>query len=136
MNSQELLQRVKPFLKRSVLEKVTVLILLISAVMVLIGHSASQKTLSLDQGKIIYQGQVYAGKMSGKGEVTYANKDRYKGDFSQGVFQGKGTFTSHEGWSYTGEFQKGVPNGQGTLTTEENVVYKGIFKEGIYQYAD
>lgn len=136
MNIQELLEKIKPHLTRQNLEKVALGVMVLSVLGVAVGSFGRQSSLTLDQGKIRYQGSVLRGKMNGRGTLTFDNGDQYTGNFKNGAFDGKGTFTSKRGWTYEGDFVSGLPEGKGKLTTESKVVYEGDFKQGIYQNAN
>lgn len=110
-------------------------VIALSAILVFTSNIPSKGALTLDQGKIKYEGSLVHGKMNGEGTLTFKNGDSYKGHFKNGTFDGKGTFTSKDGWKYEGEFANGQANGKGKLTTESNVVYERTFKQGIYQSA-
>lgn len=135
-NIEELVKKIKPHLTRPNLEKLAVVVIVLSAVAVVAGSFGYRSTLSLDQGKLQYEGQVQRGKMNGQGTLTFENGDQYTGAFRNGAFNGKGTFTSKRGWTYEGDFVNGLPEGKGKLTTESKVVYEGDFKQGIYQNAN
>lgn len=93
----------------------------------------SHEKITLDQHKLVYQGDLKDHKFEGEGLLYYPNGDMYKGTFKNGKFHGSGIFTSHEGWVYKGDFDNGTPNGTGTLTTEDELTYEGIFDKGVYQ---
>ncbi len=101
-----------------------------------IGRMNSKEVLTLDNGKIKYEGYVVASKMNGQGKLTFENGDAYEGEFSNGIFNGKGTYKSAQGWTYTGQFKNGYADGKGKLTTEGQATYEGTFKQGIYQHAN
>lgn len=123
----------KTYLIRRNIELLAAGLVLLFAISMFLGRIPNKQVLKLDNGKMIYNGQVVANKLSGHGKLTFENGDTYEGDFKNGAFHGKGTFMSKEGWSYVGEFKKGVADGQGKLITEANVVYEGRFKQGIYK---
>ena len=133
---KEFYDKYKIYLTRPNLELAAVTVIVLSALLVFTSGIPGKGVLTLDQGKIKYDGSLVRGKMNGQGKVTFENGDSYQGHFRNGVFDGQGTFTSQAGWKYEGNFVKGQADGQGTLTTEGNVVYKGTFKQGIYQNAD
>ncbi|MDW8742679.1 hypothetical protein Q7W37_06480 [Streptococcus suis] len=126
----------KAFLTRQNIERLTLLFILICLISVFIGRIPSQRTLTLDDGKIKYSGTVLANKIDGKGKLTFENGDTYEGQFKNGSFNGQGTFTSKDGWSYSGRFVNGLADGKGKLTTKAKSVYEGTFKQGIYQHED
>ncbi|MGT2950487.1 hypothetical protein BU202_04045 [Streptococcus cuniculi] len=130
------LKDTKIYLTRSTIEKACIGLMAVCALSVFLGRIPSKQTLTLDNGKMTYNGTVVANKMSGQGNLTFENGDKYEGQFQNGIFNGKGTFTSASGWTYEGEFKNGIADGKGKLTTEAKVVYEGTFKQGIYQHAN
>ena len=126
----------KPHITRKNLEIATVVLLALCAVFTFIGRMNSKEVLTLDNGKIKYEGYVVASKMNGQGKLTFENGDAYEGEFSNGIFNGKGTYKSAQGWTYTGQFKNGYADGKGKLTTEGQATYEGTFKQGIYQHAN
>ncbi|KRN25612.1 hypothetical protein [Lacticaseibacillus camelliae] len=90
---------------------------------------------TLQDGQIVYDGQMLKGKFSGHGTLTEPNGDRYVGEFRAGRFNGSGKFSSHAGWRYTGQFKNGALTGQGTLTTKQGKQLRGYFKNGQYHAA-
>lgn len=133
---EALLSKIKPYLTRRNAEWASLVLIILCALTLFTGRIPSKKTLTFDDGKIVYHGDVQANKMSGRGKVTFSNGDTYEGNFSNGSFDGEGTFTAKEGWTYVGEFKKGQADGQGKLTTKTKTVYEGTFKQGIYQHED
>ena len=121
---KEFYDKYKVYLTRQNLELLAVTVIVLSAILVFTSGIPGKGVLTLDQGKIKYDGTM-----------TFQNGDSYSGQFRNGIFDGKGTFTSQAGWKYEGDFSKGQADGQGKLTTEGNVVYEGTFKQGIYQNA-
>lgn len=136
LNLDGLLSNIKPHLTRTNAEWASLGLIILCTLTLFIGRIPSQKTLTLDNGNIIYHGNVQANKMNGQGKVTFANGDVYEGNFNNGFFHGKGKFIAKEGWTYVGEFKKGQADGQGKLTTQTKTVYEGRFKQGIYQHED
>jgi hypothetical protein len=132
---KEFYDKYKVYLTRQNLELLAVTVIVLSAILVFTSGISGKGVLTLDQGKIKYDGTLVRGKMNGQGTMTFQNGDSYTGQFRNGIFDGKGTFTSQAGWKYEGDFSKGQADGQGKLTTEGNVVYEGTFKQGIYQNA-
>ena len=133
---KELYETYKVYVTRENIERLSLGIIVLSALWVFLSSIPFRGVLTLDKGAIRYDGNIVRGKMNGQGTVTFENGDTYKGNFVNGTFSGHGTFTAKAGWKYEGEFVNGQPEGQGTLTTEQNVVYKGTFKQGIYQNAN
>lgn len=123
-------------LNRQQIEKIAYILIIASFLLVWVQRIPQTGKLTLDQGKMVYQGSILNGKMNGKGTLTFENGDTYTGEFKNGAFDGQGTFTSKDGWTYVGEFKKGLADGKGKLTTENKTIYEGQFKQGIYQDAD
>ncbi|HFI0119767.1 TPA: hypothetical protein ACGO0I_000272 [Streptococcus suis] len=121
------------FFSRRKIEILSLFLVLVCALSVFTGRIGNKQALTLDNGKLQYNGYVVASKMNGQGKLTFENGDSYQGQFKNGIFHGKGTYTSASGWTYTGEFKNGYADGQGKLTTEGKAVYEGRFKQGIYQ---
>ena len=56
----------------------------------------------------MYSGNWECGKESGKGKMTFANKDEYRGEFRMGMMHGQGQFAHKTtGNKYVGEFKEG-----------------------------
>ncbi|HFR3977096.1 TPA: hypothetical protein ACHVI3_001220 [Streptococcus suis] len=121
------------FFSRRKIEILSLFLVLVCALSVFTGRIGNKQALTLDNGKLQYNGYVVASKMNGQGKLTFENGDSYQGQFKNGIFHGKGTYTSASGWTYAGEFKNGYADGQGKLTTEGKAVYEGRFKQGIYQ---
>ncbi|MGQ7463034.1 hypothetical protein ACTGZQ_11135 [Streptococcus suis] len=121
------------FLTRPRIEVLSILIILFCALSVFTGRIGTREVLSLDEGRIQYNGNVVASKMNGQGTLTFENGDVYEGQFKNGIFNGNGTYKSVNGWVYTGQFKNGYADGKGKLTTEGQATYEGTFKQGIYQ---
>lgn len=118
---------------RPLLEKLAFLFVFLMSLTLLMATVSRKTELTLDDGRLIYVGDVQNHRLNGYGELTYDNGDSYKGQFKNGVFHGEGTFVSHLGWTYKGEFKNGQADGKGVLNTEDKAVYDGTFKQGIYQ---
>ncbi|HFI0633488.1 TPA: hypothetical protein ACGO4G_002096 [Streptococcus suis] len=121
------------FFSRQKIEILSLFLVLVCTLSVFTGRIGNKQALTLDNGKLQYNGYVVASKMNGQGKLTFENGDSYQGQFKNGIFHGKGTYTSASGWTYVGEFKNGYADGQGKLTTEGKAVYEGRFKQGIYQ---
>ncbi|NQG96811.1 hypothetical protein HO675_01655 [Streptococcus suis] len=126
----------KHYLTRRNIELAAVVLIFICTLSVFTSRIPSDGALKLNNGSLLYSGQVVTGKMNGFGKLTYENGDTYSGEFKNGVFSGQGTYTAAAGWIYEGQFKNGVADGKGKLTTETNTVYEGTFKQGIYQNAN
>ncbi|WP_438834847.1 hypothetical protein [Streptococcus pluranimalium] len=131
---KQLIEDIKKIkLTRTTIELLSVafiIILGLSAFLIPLKHKG---TLTYDNHKITYNGEVANNRMNGQGKLTYDNGDVYQGQFKNGVFDGQGTYKAAKGWSYSGEFKKGQADGQGVLKTKDNKTYKGEFKQGIYK---
>lgn len=90
-------------------------------------------TMTLDQGKLKYTGDLVERRFSGQGTLTFHDGSVYTGSFKNGYFNGKGDFKAKDGWHYVGDFKNGKAEGQGTLTVETGAIYKGKFIDGEYQ---
>ena len=132
---RKLYDRYKIYIVRQHIEWLLLTLIVLSAIFVFTSGLPYKGALSLEGGKIQYDGSLVRGKINGQGHLTFQNGDSYSGQFQNGLFHGQGTFTSAAGWKYEGEFVNGQAEGQGKLTTENNVVYQGTFKQGIYQHA-
>ncbi|HFI0796031.1 TPA: hypothetical protein ACGO6M_001662 [Streptococcus suis] len=121
------------FISRQKIEILSLFLVFVCALSVFTSRIGNKQTITLDNGKLQYNGYVVASKMNGQGKLTFENGDVYEGQFKNGIFNGKGTYTSTSGWTYAGEFKNGYADGQGKLTTEGKAVYEGRFKQGIYQ---
>ena len=118
---------------RSLLEYLAFGLILLFGMTVLVLPIKHQGSLTYDDGKIVYTGQIVNHRMNGQGKLTFENGDVYEGQFENGSFNGKGIFKAKTGWSYEGDFKKGQPHGQGKLIAKDKKVYEGRFKQGIYQ---
>ncbi|MGV3079771.1 hypothetical protein ACEE44_06165 [Streptococcus sp. 32226D021BW] len=132
-NKRLTLEDVSRFFTRRKVEVLSLLLILICALSVFTGRIGSKQALTLDNGKLQYNGYVVASKMNGQGQLTFENGDSYQGQFKNGIFHGQGTYKSASGWVYVGEFKNGYADGKGKLTTEGQAIYEGRFKQGIYQ---
>jgi serine/threonine protein kinase len=108
--------------------------------------------ISLQAGKVEYEGDLVNGKPSGKGKVAaktyycvgdffkgelngrgfcnYANGDRYEGEFRNDKFNGKGIIKYASGDRYEGEFRNDNLNGKGILIHKNGDRTEGIWKDG------
>ncbi|MDY4761427.1 hypothetical protein [Streptococcus thoraltensis] len=131
---KQLIEDIKKIkLTRATIELLTVAFIIILSLSVFLIPLKHKGTLTYDNHKITYNGDVANNRMNGQGKLTYDNGDTYQGQFKNGVFNGQGTYTAAKGWSYSGEFKKGQADGQGALKTNSGKTYKGEFKQGIYQ---
>lgn len=67
---------------------------------------------------------------SGKGSLTYGNKDMYVGTWAKGMREGDGKLLWSTGAWYQGQFKKDLMHGVGTLQNENQDKYEGDFFEG------
>lgn len=76
-----------------------------------------------------------SGKMTGKGTMTYANKDVYVDEWTKGLKEGSGVVTYHNGDEYTGRFRYDTMHGRGTFeyAAGDYVKVTGEWKEGKKQ---
>ncbi len=83
----------------------------------------------------IYKGQTKAGRLDGRGDLTFKNEktgkfDNYIGRFTASNMNGMGKLTSSEGWTYEGEFKDGEEHGTGVYRLENGSVMRGEFADG------
>ncbi len=108
--------------------------------------------ISMQQGRVVYEGDLVNGKPSGKGKIAaktyycvgdflngelngrgfckYTNGDRYEGEFRNDKFNGKGTIQYATGSRYEGEFRDDNLNGKGILIRENGDREEGIWQDG------
>lgn len=116
-------------------EILTVIILIFFAWVALRPAQQKDEHYTLDQDRIVYDGQVFKNKFNGQGTLKLKNGDRYHGRFKDGRFDGQGTFISNSGWKFEGHFSKGQVTGRGKLTTAKDKVYQGEFANGNFKQA-
>lgn len=68
---------------RSLIEAITVAIVVVFGALVFLVSVKQQATLTYDEGKIVYTGDVVNHRMNGKGKLVFANGDTYEGDFKK-----------------------------------------------------
>lgn len=115
--------------KRTFIEILSVLVLVFLGFISLTTSSQKDTKYTLDEGNIVYKGDLLKNKFDGNGQLKLKNNDQYIGGFQAGQFSGKGTFISHDNWKYVGQFKGGVPNGSGILSMN-NHEYKANFNKG------
>ncbi len=115
------------------MELITVVILIFFAWLALRPARQSTEHYTLDRDRIVYDGQIFKDKFSGRGSIRLKNGDAYNGNFKSGRFDGAGTFKSHTGWKYSGHFKGGQVTGPGKLTTSKHKVYQGEFENGKFK---
>lgn len=85
---------------------------------------------------VVFNGEMKAGKMDGRGSIKFRNDDtgkydRYIGNFENGTPKGNGIYDSSEGWRLQGAFYGTFDSGYGTMYLEQDdAVIKGEFKDG------
>ncbi len=85
---------------------------------------------------VVFNGEMKAGKMDGRGAMKFRNDetgkyDRYIGNFKNSTPKGNGIYDSSEGWRLQGYFDGAFDSGDGTMYLDENeAVIKGEFKDG------
>lgn len=115
---------------RNIIQVIVVVILLIAAVYSLTPDKQQRhQQLTLDNGRIVYQGGLFKHKFNGSGTVKFKNHDRYVGHFVNGEFSGNGKFISHDHWEFDGKFNKNLPDGHGILKVNKQS-YQATFKKG------
>ena len=90
---KELYETYKVYVTRENIERLSLGIIVLSALWVFLSSIPFGGVLTLDKGAIRYDGSIVRGKMNGQGTVTFENGDTYKGNFVNGTFSGYGTFT-------------------------------------------
>lgn len=93
------------------------------------------KDINLTISGTHYQGrfQQNSNKITGTGEVKWANGDRYEGELEDTQPHGQGTFVWANGQRYQGQWVKGVPQGSGQLTFANGNQYQGEVANGVPQ---
>jgi eukaryotic-like serine/threonine-protein kinase len=108
--------------------------------------------ISMQQGRVEYEGDLVNGKPSGKGKVAaktyycvgdflngelngrgfckYTNGDRYEGEFRNDKFNGKGMIKYVSGDRYEGEFRNDNLDGKGIFIRKNGDRTEGIWKDG------
>jgi hypothetical protein len=104
-----------------------------------------------------YEGEMHAGKMSGRGVLSFPNGMRYEGGFKDNNFDGmgklrfangdvyegsfvdddrsgQGTFTMASGGSYVGRWKEDMPHGKGVLKRADGKIYDGDWKMGCFSH--
>ena len=99
---KEFYAKYKVYLTRQNLELLAVTVIVLSAILVFTSGIPGKGVLTLDQGKIKYDGTLVRGKMNGQGTMTFQNGDSYSGQFlylagwleiRRGLQQGPGRWT-------------------------------------------
>ncbi len=81
---------------------------------------------------MFYDGEILAGKIDGKGIMTWADSSSYSGTWKLNMKQGKGTMKWKNGDVYMGNFKKDDINGFGTFAFADGHKYVGCFKNGNF----
>eukprot|EP00698_Gefionella_okellyi_P024955 TRINITY_DN8986_c0_g1_i1.p1 TRINITY_DN8986_c0_g1~~TRINITY_DN8986_c0_g1_i1.p1 ORF type:complete len:736 (-),score=184.45 TRINITY_DN8986_c0_g1_i1:34-2241(-) len=88
-----------------------------------------------------YSGEWHNGLQTGRGRLTYRNRDEYTGEFLNGLPDGTGTLITADGGSYTGQWHNGVKHGHGVVASPDGSSFEGEFtnnckSHGLYRGAD
>ena len=83
---KELYETYKVYVTRENIERLSLGIIVLSALWVFLSSIPFGGVLTLDKGAIRYDGSIVRGKMNGQGTVTFENGDTYKGNFVNGTF--------------------------------------------------
>ena len=75
---KELFETYKVYVTRENIERLSLGIIVLSALWVFLSSIPFGGVLTLDKGAIRYDGSVVRGKMNGQGTVTFENGDTYK----------------------------------------------------------
>ena len=84
---KEFYDKYKIYLTRQNLEILAVTVIALSAILVFTSNIPSKGALTLDQGKIKYEGEFAKGQANGKGKLTTESNVVYEGRFKQGIYQ-------------------------------------------------
>jgi len=82
------------------------------------------------QLQITCEGPLVAGKVTGKGKITWPSGSSYTGDLVNWSFEGHGIYQVANGPSYEGDFVDGKFSGHGHLTYADGSYYDGAFLNG------
>ena len=96
------------------------------------GKASGEGRLVYRGGEGVYEGGMEAGKMHGRGILTWANGFRYEGELRDGKQHGYGTFTEASGERYEGNWRDGKPHGQGTYVQGDGTTFKGEWRDGCF----
>lgn len=80
-----------------------------------------------------YEGAMFNGKPSGRGELSKPDGTRYKGGFKNGWTNGQGFAVYPSGERYEGEFVDGLPHGHGVMIYATGERHEGNFVQGAPQ---
>ena len=95
------------------------------------GKMHGKGIMTYDNGKV-YEGDFLFGYAHGKGEEFYPNGDKYVGDFVATMKDGKGVYHYANGNKYEGDFHKDLPHGKGNFFNKaDKSKYVGDFKSGM-----
>lgn len=81
----------------------------------------------------LYEGDMRAGLMDGKGTYNWRNGDRYIGDFRANKRGGEGVLVFYNGDRYEGEFRDNQQQGHGIYVWRDGDRYEGDFVAGHFQ---
>lgn len=98
-----------------------------------IGGNYSSTTMGVHMHERIrnWTGGWRKGKMTGAGEMTYADGTKADGLWRDNKLHGKGTKTFVSGAVYRGQFNEGCIDGEGTCTYPSGSRYEGQWKDGL-----
>ena len=75
-----------------------------------------------------YEGEIYEGKMHGKGKIILKDGRISDGEWKNGKMHGKGEYTEKDKLHYIGDFLDGKMHGEGILVFADGNEYNGGFK--------
>lgn len=93
-----------------------------------------QAQLLLDDGSLLYEGNINGGVVQGSGKLYRNGLLLYHGEFREGKYNGQGTLHGDNGsLLYSGEFSDNLYHGSGKLYGEDGgVLYSGMFENGLF----
>lgn len=98
------------------------------------GKSDSQvfeiKALEFPDGSR-YEGEVFRGRLEGRGKFFFESGNVYRGDWIGGKMQGQGTLNYADGRVYEGQFWQDFRHGEGRLLWLDGRVFEGRFVQGV-----
>ena len=77
-----------------------------------------------------YRGELREGKRNGQGEFVWANGQRYQGGWVDDLPQGQGQLVFTNGNRYEGEIVQGAPHGKGLMVYASGDRFEGLFAQG------
>ena len=90
------------------------------------------KEYTLDDNKLLFEGNFKKGKKCGKGKEydTYDNKVTFEGTYLNGKRNGKGKEFEFGHLIFQGEYLNGKRHGKGIVYDYDNIVFEGTFSNG------